>query len=421
MATTIKFRRGTASQWTAANPILAEGEFGYEIDTEKHKVGDGVKTWSLLQYHIPESSVQELVDSIPVAPVVTNLLTDNQASGTDTLGNTTGFSLFLSSTATITSSPDVAAQGSRSLKAVAVGTYIAVSATSVAIKPGQVYTTQVSIRSGGVVTGQVSAKIDWRNATDSASVGSTEVWVPPPVSTAWTRVSVTGVAPATAMYARITVNTDAVLTAGNTYYFDKFGLWAGAGGDWAMPGIPVTNVGTQITHPNVDDVLAQQWDSSKGQWQTVHYDSGWRDITALVLATELTASKVSIRRVGHTVDLRVYRAMLVKGAAAGANGIQLFTASLPGGFRPYGASTSAWGVLQDDGAGYRIPWTISLDTNGLLIAGTGGIRDAATRLSGSVSGTTTDLIPTSLPGTLIVAAPKEDYMEGVQVDDNSTS
>ena len=46
----IQLRRGTASQWTAANPILSEGEFGYESDTTKFKVGNGTASWTELAY-----------------------------------------------------------------------------------------------------------------------------------------------------------------------------------------------------------------------------------------------------------------------------------------------------------------------------------------------------------------------------------
>lgn len=47
---TIKLRRSTAAQWTATNPVLAEGEFGAERDTRKFKIGDGVTAWNSLQY-----------------------------------------------------------------------------------------------------------------------------------------------------------------------------------------------------------------------------------------------------------------------------------------------------------------------------------------------------------------------------------
>lgn len=50
MATIIQLRRGTAAQWTLANPILADGEFALEKDTLRIKVGDGTTVWNLLPY-----------------------------------------------------------------------------------------------------------------------------------------------------------------------------------------------------------------------------------------------------------------------------------------------------------------------------------------------------------------------------------
>lgn len=38
----IAFRRGTAAQWAAANPVLLPGEPGYETDTGLTRVGDGL-------------------------------------------------------------------------------------------------------------------------------------------------------------------------------------------------------------------------------------------------------------------------------------------------------------------------------------------------------------------------------------------
>lgn len=52
MASRIQFRRGTAAEWSTANPILAEGELGVELDTSKCKVGDGVLNWNSLLYAI---------------------------------------------------------------------------------------------------------------------------------------------------------------------------------------------------------------------------------------------------------------------------------------------------------------------------------------------------------------------------------
>lgn len=46
----LQFRRGTATQWTSANPILAAGEMAIETDTNLFKIGDGVTNWSGLSY-----------------------------------------------------------------------------------------------------------------------------------------------------------------------------------------------------------------------------------------------------------------------------------------------------------------------------------------------------------------------------------
>jgi hypothetical protein len=48
MATRMQQRRGTAADWAAANPVLMDGEIGFETDTHMIRVGDGVNTlvWS---------------------------------------------------------------------------------------------------------------------------------------------------------------------------------------------------------------------------------------------------------------------------------------------------------------------------------------------------------------------------------------
>jgi hypothetical protein len=50
MAVQIQLRRGTASQWTSANPTLAIGEMGIETDTDQFKIGDGTTAWNSLGY-----------------------------------------------------------------------------------------------------------------------------------------------------------------------------------------------------------------------------------------------------------------------------------------------------------------------------------------------------------------------------------
>ena len=50
MATRIQFRRGLAANWTSANPTLAQGELGIELDTDFFKIGDGILAWVDLPY-----------------------------------------------------------------------------------------------------------------------------------------------------------------------------------------------------------------------------------------------------------------------------------------------------------------------------------------------------------------------------------
>ena len=65
MATRMQQRRGTQAQWTAANPILAAGEIGFETDTSKFKMGNGSSTWSALQYFANAAELAAIVDGAP--------------------------------------------------------------------------------------------------------------------------------------------------------------------------------------------------------------------------------------------------------------------------------------------------------------------------------------------------------------------
>jgi hypothetical protein len=69
MATRMQQRRGTAAQWTAANPVLAAGEIGFETDTNKFKMGNGSSAWSALQYFANaaelSSAINNLIDAAP--------------------------------------------------------------------------------------------------------------------------------------------------------------------------------------------------------------------------------------------------------------------------------------------------------------------------------------------------------------------
>jgi hypothetical protein len=65
MATRMQQRRGTASQWTSANPVLNAGEIGFESDTNKFKIGDGDNHWADLDYFASAAAISDILDGAP--------------------------------------------------------------------------------------------------------------------------------------------------------------------------------------------------------------------------------------------------------------------------------------------------------------------------------------------------------------------
>lgn len=51
----LAIRRDFALQWVAINPVLLDGELGYEKDTGRMKIGDGVRAWNSLPYFVSGS------------------------------------------------------------------------------------------------------------------------------------------------------------------------------------------------------------------------------------------------------------------------------------------------------------------------------------------------------------------------------
>lgn len=103
MATRMQQRRGTAAEWTAANPVLAAGEIGYETDTGKFKFGDGTNTWSNLNAFSDASAI------IGAAPATLDTLeelataiADNPTFYQGVADNTTGLASLTADVASLT-------------------------------------------------------------------------------------------------------------------------------------------------------------------------------------------------------------------------------------------------------------------------------------------------------------------------------
>ena len=85
MATRMQQRRGTAAQWISTNsgngPILSPGELGFESDTNKFKIGDGVNHWIDLTYFTDAESITTALNNIiDGAPAALNTLNELAAA-----------------------------------------------------------------------------------------------------------------------------------------------------------------------------------------------------------------------------------------------------------------------------------------------------------------------------------------------------
>lgn len=80
---TIQFKRAEAITWTTKNPVLKEGEPGWEEDTNKLKIGDGLNSWNDLPYLTGGGGgggavkLQDLTDVDPVTPTNKHVLVGN--------------------------------------------------------------------------------------------------------------------------------------------------------------------------------------------------------------------------------------------------------------------------------------------------------------------------------------------------------
>jgi hypothetical protein len=122
MATRMQQRRGTAAQWTAANPILAAGEIGFETDTNKFKMGNGSSAWSALQYFANAAELAAIIDG---APDLLNTLNELAAAIGDDPDFLTNYATITETTAAIaesrsTSATDATAKANAAMAAAAL-------------------------------------------------------------------------------------------------------------------------------------------------------------------------------------------------------------------------------------------------------------------------------------------------------------
>jgi hypothetical protein len=77
----IRIRRDDTSGWNNSNPVLGLGEPGYEINSRQIKIGNGVDTWSNLEYiTIPQDYIDDPTVMLVIGDKASNKLDINLSS-----------------------------------------------------------------------------------------------------------------------------------------------------------------------------------------------------------------------------------------------------------------------------------------------------------------------------------------------------
>lgn len=129
--TSITFRKGSSSQWSTTNPVLASGEPGYDLTNNILKIGDGVSNWNNLRNI---TSISGLISassgnfnslSVGGIPVSTNNHIHGNISSSGTIGSVSGVLLSTTSNGLINTISNSLTLGSTSISI--GGTYSSIS------------------------------------------------------------------------------------------------------------------------------------------------------------------------------------------------------------------------------------------------------------------------------------------------------
>lgn len=175
-----------------------------------------------------------------------NLLTANEASAeTDASGWING------GNATVASTAAQAADGAKSVSmtAIAAGNMAIVESSSKTVSPGDTITALASVRANTTAR-QVQVSIQWRDAAD-AVINQVDGALSNDSNAAWTPYSVTAIAPATAVKARVFVRVVGA-ALGEVHYVDKMSMRRGSGVDWVAGGTGETGQQRTITLAAID-------------------------------------------------------------------------------------------------------------------------------------------------------------------------
>ena len=372
------------------------------------------------------------IDGAKLSPGIGNLLTANQASGTDTLGDTTGFASY---DATLSRSTAWAAQGSGSLLVTATGTGVAVDISpagtaGIQVTPGETVTATATVK-GGTSTDALALRIIfWDSGGSVVSYSETYVTLSGTPQTP----TVTATVPAGAAFVSLVAVGDS-MTSGDTCYIDKAGLWRGAGGTWAMPGVPIPGQSRIAVNNAVDlsgtgspegvvtaapgsswlqigDAVTVSgnllWRKTSGTGNTgwtpegALADTGPRDVTASLLNGWVGyggSGKLILRRIGNVV----YLTGCEPGLNAASKTSNLFY-NPPSGFTVLWKEVGGYGmcgVAFDQGNTNALAPIIRESGSGLTVIGPTTAWTNTNTMTLNAQWRTDDAWPSSLPGSAV--------------------
>jgi hypothetical protein len=172
MATRMQQRRGTAAQWTAANPILAAGEIGFETDTSKFKMGNGSSNWEALTYFANATELAAAIDAVVgIAPETLDTLAEIAEALGDNPDFLTNYATIEETTAAITESRATSALDATG-KANGAITAAAVDATSKALTAKTEAVATASADATSKVSEHSSATTDIHGITDTENLAT---------------------------------------------------------------------------------------------------------------------------------------------------------------------------------------------------------------------------------------------------------
>lgn len=73
-------KKDTAINWETNNPVLKEGEFGYDITNKKYKMGDGITEWNSLEFAYIGTFLAENEQILKTDKIATEDYVNEQAS-----------------------------------------------------------------------------------------------------------------------------------------------------------------------------------------------------------------------------------------------------------------------------------------------------------------------------------------------------